>query len=235
MLNRLVQHRTMVTDRCFGHVSVMLPLGFHGVPRRHHQRSVRYGFVSEPVPERDRLLTLAATHCIEHGVADLTLRRIADDLGTNNRMLLYYFDSKDGLIEAALLAAVDQFPRVVSAMEPMTDRDEPLDVRLGQCWRRISHPDNMPFIRLFFEVFGLAAHRPGRYGGYLTSVGTKWVGEVAAALRADGVDKGTAKLMAREIVALWRGLQFDLLTQVDRRELDRVHAAAAANFAHRPY
>ena len=77
-------------------------------------------------------------------------------------------------------------------------------------------------------VFGLAAHHPSRYRAYLASVGREWVDSVAESLRADGVPTPGAKVIAREIVALWRGLQFDLLASGDRRAIDAAHAHAAA-------
>ncbi|MDT7673650.1 MAG: hypothetical protein QOD82_1552, partial [Pseudonocardiales bacterium] len=42
----------------------------------------------------------------------------------------------------------------------------------------------------------------------------------------DGVDPGPARVLARELVAAWRGLQMDLLSAGDDR---RVHLAAQAN------
>jgi len=47
-----------------------------------------------PESEPDRLLRLTAGYVLEHGIADLTLRRLGQAIGTNNRMLLYYFGSR---------------------------------------------------------------------------------------------------------------------------------------------
>ncbi len=179
------------------------------------------------INERERLLALIADYCLEHGVGDLTLRALGQAIGTNNRMLLYYFGSKEELIAAALDEATSRFPGIIDALGHLDDHDAPLGQRLEAVWKALSAKPNIVPIRLFFEVFGLAAHHPGRYSAYLMSIGTEWVERVAGALRADGVPAPTARLLAREIVALWRGLQFDLLSSGDRRAIDAAHAHAA--------
>ncbi|CAN5364381.1 TetR/AcrR family transcriptional regulator [soil metagenome] len=184
-------------------------------------------------PERDRLLALVVDHCLEHGVADLTLRRVATATGSNNRMLLYYFGTKEQMIEAALLAAIDRFPRIAGALDPLGRTHEPFDRRLRRSWRQIAHTENLPFLRLFFEVFGLANQQPGRFGAYLDRVGHEWADQVATALRDHGVPRRHAGILGREVLALWRGLQFDLLSTGERRAVDRAHDAAITSMGER--
>lgn len=143
-------------------------------------------------------------------------------------MLLHYFGSKEELIAAALLEATSRFPGIVDALAHLDDHERPLGERLEGAWKMISAKPNIVPIRLFFEVFGLAAHHPGRYSAYLESIGREWVDTVAGSLRADDVPAASARVIAREIVALWRGLQFDLLSSGDRRAIDAAHAHASA-------
>lgn len=180
--------------------------------------------------ERDRLLGLVADYVLEHGIADLTLRKLGAAIGTNNRMLLYYFSSKEQLIEQALLAASQRFPVFASAMAGFAG-PEPLAERLDRCWAGIAAAENHAFHRLFFEVYGVALQQPGRFDGFLTRVGHDWVDLVAAQLRDEGVAEPAAP--ARELVALWRGLQFDLLSTGDAVGVAAAHSAAAAAFADR--
>ncbi|MDT7649003.1 MAG: hypothetical protein QOI36_409, partial [Pseudonocardiales bacterium] len=163
-------------------------------------------------PERDRLLRLTADYVLELGIAELTLRGLGSAIGTNNRMLLYYFGSKEKLIGQTLLAASQRFPAFTAAMTALDDPGTPLVDRLLACWRGIAAPENLPFLRLFFEIFGQAAHNPGRFDDFLTRVGHDWTNHVAVALRAEGVPATAASGLAREIVAVWRGLQFDLIS-----------------------
>jgi AcrR family transcriptional regulator len=184
-------------------------------------------------PERDRLLRLAADHVLEQGIAEMTLRGLGAAIGTNNRMLLYYFGSKEKLIEQALLEASRRFPAFAVAMTALDEPGTPLVDRLLNCWRGIAAPENLPFHRLFFEIFGQAAHNPGRFDEFLARVGHDWTNQVATALRAEGVPAAPAARSAREIVALWRGLQFDLISTGDHEAVTATYAAAAAAFAER--
>lgn len=182
-------------------------------------------------PERDRLLRLTVDYVLEHGVAELTLRGLGGTIGTNNRMLLYYFGSKEQLIGQALNAASQRFPAFTAAMTALDDPAIPLVDRLLAAWRGIAAPENLPFLRLFFEVFGQAAHRPGRFDGFLARVGHDWVNQVARALQAEGVPPDAASGLAREIVALWRGLQFDLISTGDTAAVAASYATTAEAFA----
>ena len=184
-------------------------------------------------PERDRLLRLTADYVLEHGVAELSLRRLGQAIGTNNRMLLYYFGSKEELILAALYEASRSFPVLASAFAILEDRRQPLADRITTAWEAVADDGNLPFHRTFFEVLGLAAHQRGRFDAFLDSVGTDWRRHAAACLRRDGVPGPAADDLARELVAVWRGLQLDLITSGDRAGTDRANAAVAASIAAR--
>ena len=67
---------------------------------------------------REELLDLVADHVLEHGLVGLTLRPLAAALGTRDRMLIYHFGSRDGLVSAVVaragersVAAIDALPR----------------------------------------------------------------------------------------------------------------------------
>jgi AcrR family transcriptional regulator len=184
-------------------------------------------------PERDRLLRLIADYVLEHGIAGMTLRGLGATIGTNNRMLLYYFGSKEQLIGQALTAAAQRFPAFTAGMAALDDPRVPLVDRLLAAWRGIAAPENRPFLQLFFEVFGQAAHNPGRFDGFLANVGHDWTNQVAKALQTDGVPSADAGALAREIVAVWRGLQFDLLSTNDAEAVAASYAGTAAAFARR--
>ncbi|MCU1393924.1 MAG: hypothetical protein JWM34_2352 [Ilumatobacteraceae bacterium] len=189
--------------------------------------------MSADIGERDRLLGLVADYCLEHGVGDLTLRSVGKAVGSNNRMLLYYFGSKEALITSALDAATARYPDLVRAIDLLDEAERPLADRIDDAWRTLSAPRNVVPMRLFFESFGLAAHHPGRFGTYLDIVGKEWTARVTKVLRAEGVPTATARLLGREVVALWRGLQFDLLSTGERAAIDATHRAAARSIADR--
>jgi AcrR family transcriptional regulator len=176
-------------------------------------------------PSRDRLLDLAVDHVLAHGVAALTLRGLAAAIGSNNRMLLYYFGSKEQLTMDALVAASSRFPRFRSISHDLRSSPADLETRLFEAWDGIAAAETRPFARLFFEVFGLAVNRPDVYGGWLENVAHDLVTDVAATFEREGLGGKAAEVLARELVACWRGLQMDLLGSSDER---RAHLAAQA-------
>ncbi|MGF7236249.1 MAG: TetR/AcrR family transcriptional regulator [Frankia sp.] len=185
--------------------------------------------------ERERLLGLIADHLLESGVSTVTLRGIATAVGSNNRMLLYYFGSKERLVADGIAEAAGRFPVFGRALAGIHGRQQPIAAWLDAVWRDISDEANTPYLRLFFELFGLAAHRPDRYGPFLESVGSDWVELVGRSLRTDGVPADDAQDLAIEVVALWRGLQFALLSGADRAALDRSHTEAARSIERRAH
>jgi AcrR family transcriptional regulator len=185
--------------------------------------------------ERERLLTLIADHLLERGVSEVTLRGIAAAVGSNNRMLLYYFGSKEQLVADGIAEAAGRFPMFARALAGLRGRRQPIADWLDAVWRDISDEANTPYLRLFFELFGLAAHRPDRYRPFLESVGSDWVEQVSRSFVADGVPAADARDLAIEVVALWRGLQFALLSGADRAALDRSHAVAASSVERRAH
>jgi AcrR family transcriptional regulator len=181
--------------------------------------------------ERERLLRLSADYVLAHGVAGMTLRRLGQEIGTNNRMLLYYFGSKEELILAALVELSGRYPVLTRAFTTMDDPDRPLRDRIVAVWEAVAAPENIPFHRVFFEVLGLAAHQRGRFDAFLGVVSSDWRSQVSASLRRDGVPAATADALARELVALWRGLQIDLITSGDLAGTRAANAAAATSVA----
>ncbi|KYH45667.1 TetR/AcrR family transcriptional regulator [Branchiibius sp. NY16-3462-2] len=164
---------------------------------------------------RDQLLDRVVDYVLEHGVADLTLRDLAAAVGSNNRMLIYYFGSRDELIHTALESAAARFPRMVSLFEVLDDTANPPAIRFHSAWDLIGAQENLPFHRLFFQVLGLAGFAPDRFAGFLATVGSEWSAHVQEALVSDGWDPIEAMATAHAVVATWRGLQLTLLSGGD--------------------
>src|SRR5919206_3479774 len=110
-------------------------------------------------PAREQLLDRVMTFAATDGIAGRSLREIAQGVGTSHRMLLYHFASREGLL-AAIVAAIEAQQRAVLA-EISQRAGSPREVMLG-LWEQLTRPELLPFVRLFFEVFGLLAQNtPG--------------------------------------------------------------------------
>jgi AcrR family transcriptional regulator len=158
---------------------------------------------------RERLLAAAVEHAMRDGIADLSLRELANAIGTSHRMLLYHFGSREGLL-VAVARAVEEAERASLASWGITAADA------RRAWQHFSDPQLWPLERLFFELYGRALlGRPGTEG-FLDAVVEPWISRISAELVEAGTDVTTARKQARLAVAVTRGLLLDLLATGDR-------------------
>lgn len=128
--------------------------------------------------KRRTLLDLAVDHVLEHGITTLSLRPLAAALGTSDRMLLFYFDSKADLVRRILERASDRLTEMVTAGldPPPRSRDE----LVRSLWRSVRGDDAAPYIRLFFEITGPALRHEEPYHEVAEAILRAWIALVAS-------------------------------------------------------
>jgi AcrR family transcriptional regulator len=184
----------------------------------HHRRTGWYGFLVAIGEARQRLLGAAIDHVTTHGIADLSLRRLADDVGTSHRMLIHHFGSKEGLW-VAIVREVER--RQVEAMSALAaDPTLSFEDAMRTWWRHVSDPALWPSERLFFELYGQALHGTPATAGFLDGIVESWVAPAAAVAEVMGISPADARATARLGVAVTRGLLLDLLATQDRAAVD---------------
>lgn len=125
--------------------------------------------------QRAALLAGAVDHVLQHGMTRLSLRPLAADLGTSDRMLLYYFGTRDGLVVALLTEVGEQLRSHLASGVPSRPAS-PADV-LTEVWAAASRPAADPYLRLYLEVTSLAARGEEPYrsvAGGLTEAWLSW-------------------------------------------------------------
>jgi AcrR family transcriptional regulator len=164
------------------------------------------------------LLEAAIEYSAEHGLSGVSLRQMAEALGTSHRMLIYHFGSKEGL----LVAIVDEMEARQREQMALLDADPelPADELLRLMWRRLADPAMWPHERLFFEVYGQALQGRAHTGQLLDTIVESWVGPATAVARRAGLPKREARAYARLGLAVVRGLLLDLLATGDREGCD---------------
>lgn len=170
---------------------------------------------------------MAADHLLQRGITGLSLSQLAKDIGSNNRMLLYYFGSKDKLFAAAVREAYARTPGLRDLMDALR-RDDDLRETLCAGWRMLRAEENVRYMRLFFEAFGAAVRDPQAARPLLDDIARDWPRGLTAAFVAHGYSREDAAAAAVQLSALWRGLQFSLLEGVDVDILDAAHDRAIA-------
>ncbi|MGH9227390.1 MAG: TetR family transcriptional regulator [Acidimicrobiales bacterium] len=166
---------------------------------------------------RDELVEGALAYTLRRGVADLSLRPLAAALGTSDRMLVYHFGSKRALIDQVLDRASSHLAAIV--LDEMAAGGTAAE-RLENLWDRLASPDAAPYLRLWFEVQGLALMGRAPYDESAPRLLRAWV-ELSASILTDmGLAAAEARRAATVEVAAIQGLLLDLLATGDRERAD---------------
>ena len=151
----------------------------------------------------DRLMAETAAN----GLAERSLRDLAEAAGTSHRMLLYHFGSRSGLVRA-IVERVEADQRQALIDMAFTTEDGAALIRM--LWHQVSSPELRPFVRLFFECVALTG------GEGLTDPWLELGSEVAASIEAE-----TDEDLLRLGVAVSRGLLIDVLAKGDAEDATR--------------
>ena len=167
---------------------------------------------------KQRLLDAVIEHFAADGLADQSLRRIAEAVGTSHRMLLYHFGSKDGLLlEVVREVEARTQGRLALVAEAAGMRS---DVVIRQMWSYLADPELASFERLFFALYGRALQGDRATAPLLRGDIEAWL-DANVALAADvGVEADLVRTHSRLGLAVMRGLLLDLLATGDRAGVD---------------
>lgn len=149
---------------------------------------------------REELLNRAVDHVSENGLANLSLRPLADALGVAHGTLLYHFGSKEELIMEIIRTGRERQQAFTAEVDDI--------VALWKLW---SSPSWLPLTRLFFEVYGMALQDPDRFPSFLESAVDDWLVAITP--------KHTRKARAQATLELaaFRGLLLDVCATEDRQ------------------
>jgi AcrR family transcriptional regulator len=174
---------------------------------------------------REAVEAAVLQYVLEHGIADLSLRPLAEAIGLSTYALVYHFGSKDGVVAAVLGNLEEGLRAQLAAWAGEAAVSSPAAL-LREIWAWATDSESQAPIRLFFEVYGLALQQPERFPGLLERAGPgSWVAFLKQVHLEAGGQEDDAEVVATLIVATVMGLQLDLLTSGD---LKRTTAAVEA-------
>ncbi len=164
------------------------------------------------------LLERVLEYLLANGVSSFSLRPLADATGTNARMLIYHFGSKEQMIvEALRLAQAKQIAMLSSSPEPAKNTE----AELMSLWQWFTSENFVPFVKLLFEVEMQAINGNALYTEFANQTLDGWV--VFVQSRLPGCDATTANL----IVNAFSGLLLDRLVTNDAERTDASFEAFA--------
>ena len=159
---------------------------------------------------RDELVAAATAWVLEHGLGGLSLRPLAKALGTSDRMLMYYFGSRDGLVAAISDFAGQQLVAAMPAIDP-AHPPRSAKVWLDGAWALFSDDAIRPAMQLLFELDALAARSPGPARDAASAVTARWLAVVDDALAALGVATRRRRELTPVVAAALVGLALEHL------------------------
>jgi AcrR family transcriptional regulator len=178
-----------------------------------------------PSPRKEALLDLAYQYVLEHGLADMSLRPLADAVDSSPRVLLFLFGSKAGLVRALLARARAE---ELAQLQVARGRSATADLAefAGHVWAWLAAPEHRSLLTLWTEGYGRSLIEPdGPWAGFARRTVDDWL-DILADLQQPARRRSRAGAAERTLVlAVLRGALLDLLATGD---VDRTTAAVTA-------
>lgn len=168
---------------------------------------------------RPELLDAAVEYVLEHGIADLSLRPFARELGVTHATLLRHFGSKEELVREVVVRIREDLLDESARLPPDRAPATPAEAMWG-AWRRLTDPAQRRQFVLLFELVAAHARDPGRFGPLAPLLVADFLGPVRASLEGYGLPAHDAEELATGFLALVRGLQLDLAVTGDEQRVD---------------
>jgi AcrR family transcriptional regulator len=155
---------------------------------------------------RDEVAQAATDDVLEHGLVGLSLRPLAAELGTSDRMLLYHFASKDDLVATVLRVSNDRSVAEIRALPPSMD----VRAAVSDLWAAVNTPRLARCQRMYVEAAALGLFGREPYASVVREANGVWIGAVADHLVASGTPRERARRVVALLDATFMGFQLDL-------------------------
>ncbi len=119
------------------------------------------------------MLGEALAAALDGGLTQLTFGRLAARLGTSDRMVVYYFPTKDDLIREVIMSMELRLQETLAeVLSPNADDHMAL---VAAAWPVLARPAADPVFALFFEAAGLAASGQEPYRSLMPELFDAWI------------------------------------------------------------
>ncbi len=150
---------------------------------------------------RSALADLLADHLLEHGLNAASLRPLAKAAGLSDRMLIYYFESRDAAIEAGLGRVAERMTQMLNAT--ISEQRLSPDTLRAQIHAIVLDPGLKPFMALWLELVARAARDEAPYAEISAVIAAGFLEWTRAQLDAGETER---EALALQILAETEGL-----------------------------
>lgn len=174
-----------------------------------------------PSARQVELLDRAYRYVLEHGIGELSLRPLAAAIGSSPRVLLYLFDSKEGLIRALLARArADELALLAKVDHRDTHNTGALLDVAKSIWSWLAAEEHRALLRLWVESYSRSLVDPdGPWGDFASSTVDDWLAVLAAAQSPAERRSAAGKTERTVVLAVLRGALLDLLATEDAKRV----------------
>lgn len=140
--------------------------------------------------KKTQIIQQITQHMLENGLTDVGLRKLAEVAGTSDRMLIYYFETKDALIGQVLQGIASNLAAQLDAL--LGEEKRSAEALLKELYTLSSVPQFYATIQFWFEVMGLAAREQEPYAEHAKAIAANWLQWIEGKLEASQTDRAFA-------------------------------------------
>ena len=169
----------------------------------------------EDSARKQELLQRAYAYVLQHGLMTLSLRPLAQAIGSSPRVLLFLFGSKEGLVQALLARARAAELEFLNEMRP-AGRPEDFAGVVRRVWQWLVAKEHRAMLGLWLETYAHSVVEPeGPYAQFALRTVEGWLGLLATHQTSQHRRTRTGANERALALAVLRGALMDLLASGD--------------------
>lgn len=174
---------------------------------------------ANPSARQTELLEAAYQYILRHGLADLSLRPLAEAIGSSTRVLMFLFGNKDGLVRALLERARAEELALTAGLR-RAEGPVGLDTAAQEVWAWLAAGEHRPLLRLWAEAYARSLVDPaGPWAGFARSTVEDWLTVLAGCQPQAERETEEGVVRRTMTLAVLRGALLDLLATGDENRV----------------
>lgn len=169
-------------------------------------------------PRRTELVEAAYAYVLTNGLSEMSLRPIAEAIGSSTGVLRFLFGSRDGLVAAVLQRAREDELQMLDRLPAGGD----LLAVSTAVWTWLADPAHAALLRLWTESYATSLKATdGPWAGHAARTVEDWLGVLGKSQPAAARRTAAGRAQRTAILAVLRGAMLDLLATGDHTRTTR--------------